>query len=344
MSETVVVTGANGEIGHGLIPELARSKNITIIALDINELDEELKPYVHEIIVADILDLAITENLLKKHSISSVFHLAAILSTGAEKNPEKAHQVNVEGTSSILASVNRVAKENKKTIKFIFPSSIAVYGMPDLETKKKNPKINEGQYTSPITMYGINKLYCELLGTYYSKYYKLLDTGSENEFLDFRCLRFPGIISALTLPTGGTSDYAPEMIHSAAQGEGYESFVRPDTVIPFMVMPDAVSALIQLNEVPRNRLKQNVYNVTSFSASAQEIADLINKVFPDSAVSYNPDKNRQKIVDSWPADIDDSKARTDWNWSPKYNIQKSFSDYLIPVIQKRYKKANNNKP
>lgn len=336
MSEAVLITGANGEIGHGLIPMLAKKK-IPIIALDINELDDALKPYVHETLVADILDDKIIENLLKEHKIDNIFHLAAILSTGGERNPEKAHEINVGGTFSLLASANKIASVNKKRIKFIFPSSIAVYGLPNLETKGEYKKITEEQFLSPITMYGINKLYCEMLGNYYSTNYQLLNDSNSN-FVDFRCIRFPGIISALTIPSGGTSDYAPEMIHSAAKGEGYESFVRPDTAIPFMVMPDAVNALIQLNEVGREKLNSNVYNVTSFSATAQQIADLVNKVFPDSAVSYNPDKNRQKIVDSWPADIDDTKARSDWGWKPEYDINNAFEKYLIPQIQEKYKK------
>lgn len=337
MTEVTLITGANGEVGHGLIPELAKSKNNLIIALDINELDDTLKPYVHEVIIADILDSSVTENLLIKHSVTAVFHLASILSTGGEKNPERAHQVNVDGTQALLSSVNQVAMKDKRTIKFVFPSSIAVYGIPDLETKKKAQKVTESQYTTPITMYGINKLYCELLGTYYSKHYKLLEPRPKAELLDFRCLRFPGIISALTLPTGGTSDYAPEMIHSAAKGEGYESFVRADTAIPFMVMPDAIKAITQLANASKEKLTQEVYNVSAFSTTAEEIAKLVNNVFPDSSISYIPDPNRQKIVDSWPADIDDSKARNDWGWKPDHDINSAFKDYLIPEISNKYK-------
>jgi len=186
-------------------------------------------------------------------------------------------------------------------------------------------------------MYGVNKLYCELLGVYYSKYYKLLEPRPEGVLLDFRCLRFPGIISALTLPTGGTSDYAPEMIHSAAKGQGYESFVRPDTAIPFMVMPDAIKALVGLTNAPKEKLTQEVYNVSAFSATAEDIAKLVNNVFPDSSISYKPDLNRQKIVDSWPTDIDDSKARSDWSWKPDYDINSAFKNYLIPEIRNKYK-------
>ncbi len=335
--EKVLVTGANGEVGHGIIPILSKDKNLEVIALDIKEIDKTLKPFVQEMIVADILDGTVIENLLNDHKITTVFHLAAILSTGAEKDPERAHSVNVDGTANLLAAINKAGRNEKRVIKFIFPSTIAVYGLPSIEAKNKAGSIKEGDFLHPITMYGINKLYCEMLGIYYSTHYSLLTTNIERN-IDFRCVRFPGIISALTIPTGGTSDYAPEMIHSAAKGEGYESFVRPDATIPFMVMPDAAKVLIQLTEVPKEKLTQKIYNVSGFVAKAEEIAQLVNKVFPDSSISYNPDVNRQRIVDSWPANIDDSKARSDWGWKPDYDIQKAFNEYLIPEIRNKYTK------
>ncbi|OGM21622.1 epimerase [Candidatus Woesebacteria bacterium RIFCSPHIGHO2_01_FULL_38_9] len=340
--EPILITGANGEVGHGLIPKLSELGNYDIVSLDIRELDEELKPHIHETIVADILDSTVVKNLLKEHAITTIFHLAAILSTGGEKDPFRAHQVNVNGTTSLLESSYQVALSEKRTIKFIFPSTIAVYGIPDLETKKKVGTVKEDGFNAPITMYGINKLYCERVGTYYSKFYKILETRPEVLPIDFRCVRFPGIISAMTVPSGGTSDYAPEMIHSAARGEGYESFVRSDTVIPFMVMPDAVKALLTLTNAPKEKLTQGIYNVSGFSATAEQIAGLVNQVFPDSSISYNPDQNRQKIVDSWPAAVDDSAAKRDWGWKPDYDILKAFNEYLIPEIQDRYKNNQIN--
>lgn len=333
--DTVLVTGANGEVGHGLIPALSKTKEFNVIALDINELDDALKPFVHEVVVANVLDKKIIVNLLKDHKITTVFHLAAILSTGGEKNPELAHSVNVGGAQTLLDAVNVYSQNNKSTIKFIFPSTVAVYGLPNLETKKKIGMVAENEFLSPITMYGINKLYCEMLGIYYSTHYSQLTT--HNHYIDFRCVRFPGIISALTIPTGGTSDYAPEMIHSAAKGEGYESFVRADTQIPFMVMPDAVNALIQLTESPKEKLKKQVYNVSSFSVTAKEIAKMVSSVFSKSSISYKPDQNRQKIVDSWPSNMDDSPARKDWGWKPDYDIEKAFKKYLIPEISQKYR-------
>lgn len=333
--ESVLITGANGEVGHGLIPAISKSKNHEVIALDIREIDTSLQPLVHESIVADITDAEILKTLMKDHKISTVFHLAAILSTGAEKDPERAIAVNAGGTEKLLEAASKIAREEKRVIKFIFPSTIAVYGVPSLDSKKASPTVKEHEYLDPITIYGVTKLYCENLGKYYSDNYQLL-THDGQKYLDFRCVRFPGIISALTIPTGGTSDYAPEMIHSAAQGKGYESFVRPDTKISFMVMPDAVKALLQLNESPTEKLKKRVYNVQSFSITAEQIAQLVNKVFPDSSISYNPDPNRQRIVDSWPEATDDSDARVDWGWQPDFDLEKAFNEYLIPEIKSKY--------
>jgi len=334
--ENILITGANGEVGHGLIPKLSKLGWGKAIALDQNVLDEALKPFIAEFIQGSILQESHIASVLTKHKVSTIFHLAAILSTGAEKHPQIAQEINAQGTALALEAANAVAQKEKRIIKFIFPSTIAVYGIPDLETKEKVGKIKEELLNNPITMYGINKLYGEMLGKYYSNNYKLLD-GKGNSHIDFRCVRFPGIISALTLPTGGTSDYAPEMIHSVAKGQGYESYVRPDTKIPFMVMPDAIAALIQLTEAARDTLTRNVYNVSGFSLTAKEIEELLIKVFTNASVKYVPDPNRQKIVDSWPQDLNDSYARKDWGWKPEFDIERAFSDYLIPEITNLYK-------
>ena len=334
--ETVLITGANGEIGHGLIPAISKSGKYKVIALDVHEIDKTLQKFINESVIADINDSQILENLFTDHKISTIFHLAAILSTGAEKDPEKAILINSGGTQKILEVTNQIARNEKRIIKLVFPSTIAVYGLPSLEIKAKAGIVKEDQYLDPLTIYGITKLYCENLGKYYSTNYQLLNDSQSN--IDFRCVRFPGIISALTIPTGGTSDYAPEMIHSAVQGQGYESFVRPDTKIPFMVMPDAIKALTQLTEASKEKLKRQIYNVQSFSISAGVIANLVNQVFPDSSISYNPDPKRQKIVDSWPETTDDSSARSDWDWQPDYDLQRSFNEYLIPEISNKYNK------
>lgn len=331
--KTILITGANGEVGHGLINKLSEYKN-KIIALDLNPLDDKLENKIEEFIKADILNNERIKKLFKKYNFDTIFHLAAILSTSSEKDPVKAHHVNTDGAINILYHAERFARENKKTVKFIFPSSIAIYGLPNLETKKRAGKIKEEEFNLPATMYGCNKLYIETLGNYYSRYYEK-DKKSDKQYLDFRALRFPGIISAETLPTGGTSDFGPEMLHRAAQNRDYECFVRADSKIPFMVMPDAIKALIQLTKAPKKAISRHVYNVGSFAPTASDIAKYalrINKI----KITYKPHQKRQAIVDSWPEDVDDTKARTDWGWKPEFDEERSFNEYLIPAVRARY--------
>jgi len=333
--EVILITGANGEIGHGLIHHLADQKK-AIVALDLNPLDDVLQPLVRHWQVGDILNFALLEKLFEEYHFSVVFHLASILSSKAEQNPERAHKVNVEGTLNLLRLAEAQSRRDCLPVKFIYPSSIAVYCLPNLETKQAAGKVREDQFTTPATMYGINKLYCEHLGRYYSKHYKqLANNANPDELLDFRCL-LPGFDQLRDVPTGGTSDYGPEMLHAAAKGVSYDCFVRPDTRLPFMVMPDAVKSLISLKEAPRQALTQTVYNVTSFNPSAQELYELTVVAFPKADIRFVPDCHRQCIVDSWPADIDDSAAQRDWGWQPDYNFDRAFSEYLIPVIRARY--------
>jgi nucleoside-diphosphate-sugar epimerase len=145
------------------------------------------------------------------------------------------------------------------------------------------------------------------------------------------------LISAATVPSGGTSDYAPEMIHAAAKGEPYSCFVRPDTRIPFMTMPDAVDAMLRLARADRPRLSRSVYNIAAFNPSAGEIAELVQDGFPGAEIRFDPDLKRQAIVDTWPADVDDGAARADWGLAPIHNLENAFSDYLIPRISERYR-------
>jgi nucleoside-diphosphate-sugar epimerase len=209
--------------------------------------------------------------------------------------------------------------------------------MPDLPTKEKAGKVREDDWCEPRTMYGINKLYCERLGRYYELYYRQLDASKYEAGIDFRCLRFPGLISAVTVPTGGTSDYAPEILHAAAAGRPYNCFVRPDTRIPFMAMPDAIEALLKLESAQRSALTRKAYNIGSFAPSAQEVLALVQEAFPQASVQFDPDLKRQQIVDSWPVDVDDSAARRDWGFAPAFDLGKAFRDYLVPAVSKRYR-------
>jgi nucleoside-diphosphate-sugar epimerase len=211
--------------------------------------------------------------------------------------------------------------------------------MPDPETKKSAGRVKEVDWDIPHTMYGCNKLYCEKLGIYYSRFYgqRHLDDNPP-VMLDFRAIRFPGLISAFTLPSGGTSDYGPEMLHHAAQGQPYACFVREDTKISFMAMPDAIKSLMVLTDAPREKLNHQVYNIAAFALTAGEFHDRAVKAFPGAKITFEPNPRRQGIVDSWPEDIDDSLARAEWGWKPDYDVDKFFDEYFLPEIRKRYKK------
>jgi nucleoside-diphosphate-sugar epimerase len=276
--------------------------------------------------------------LVAEFEIRTIYHLASILSTKAEYNPETAHRVNVEGTLNLLRLAVEQSSWQGRLVKFIYPSSIAAYGLPTLAEKEKAGKIKETEYCNPITMYGCNKLYCEHLGRYYTSHYRQLANDCNKNSVDFRCLRFPGLVSSVTVPTGGTSDYGPEMLHHAAQGIPYACFVRPDTRLPFMVMPDAVKSLLQLEAAPRENLTQLVYNVTSFSPTALDFYNHVKTAFPKAVVTFEPHQARQAIVDSWPGDVDDSAAARDWGWKPEYDENRAFDEYLIPSIKARYSK------
>ena len=333
----VLITGASGEIGHGLITDLANAGNRPIITLDVRPLEPDLAGRVQREFVGSITDAALLERILAEYEVDLVFHLAALLSTRSEFTPLTAHQVNVDGTLHLLEFAQRQGESHGRPVVFMYPSSIAAYGLPDLATKERAGRVKEYEWTTPSTMYGCNKLYCEQLGRYYARHYKQLAAESAAGRVDFRCVRFPGLISAITVPSGGTSDFAPEMIHAAAQGKPYPCFVRPDARIPFMAMPDGVEALLRLAAAPRERLRHTVYNLGAFNPSADEIRTIVLEAFPGAEVTFEVDTKRQGIVDSWPADVDDSAARDDWGYAPAYDLERAFAGYLIPTIRKLYR-------
>ena len=332
----VLVTGAGGEIGRGLIERLAQQPGRGIVTLDLTRLDESIVRLVDREITGSILDVGLLERVLAEYQVELVIHLAALLSTRSEFTPVTAHRVNVEGTLNLLEFAQHEAESHGRPVTFLYPSSIAVYGLPTIDIKLQAGRVKEDDWTHPTTMYGCNKLYCEHLGHYYARYYKQLAAETAAGKVDFRCVRFPGLISAVTVPSGGTSDYAPEMIHAAAKGEPYACFVRPDTRIPFMSMPDAVEALLQLAAAPRASLTRTAYNVAAFNPSASEVAQIVSRAFPGSNISWEPDPKRQEIVDSWPAEVDDTAARRDWGFAPRLDFQRAFAEYLIPTIKQRY--------
>ncbi|HXG90141.1 MAG TPA: NAD-dependent epimerase/dehydratase family protein [Vicinamibacterales bacterium] len=334
----VLITGAGGEIGHGLIEQLVASGRDSIVTLDLNPLQPALARLVRREFTGSITDAALLERVLSEFEIDTVYHLAALLSTRSEITPVTAHRVNVEGTLNLLEFAQREAESHGRPVLFLYPSSIAAYGLPDAATKDAAGAVGEDDYNTPSTMYGCNKLYCEQLGRYYARFYKQLAAEPRSGRVDFRCVRFPGLISAMTVPSGGTSDYAPEMIHAAAKDEPYACFVRPDTRIPFMAMPDGVDALLKLAAAPRERLTRTAYNLAAFNPSAEEIHAEVVRAFPQAQITWNTDAKRQGIVDSWPAAVDDSAARADWEFAPAYDFRTAFRDYLIPTIKARYRK------
>jgi nucleoside-diphosphate-sugar epimerase len=334
---TLLITGANGEIGHGLVSRLADTNGDRIIALDLHAPDKVIRERCQRVVAGDIADIALLDNLAATYDFDAVYHLAALLSTKSERQPRLANRVNVDGTLNLLEMAVAQARQQERPIKFLYPSSVAVYGLPDPEAKRRAGKVGEDAWCEPRTMYGINKLYCERLGRYYEHYYRQLDAQVLPGLLDFRSLRFPGLISAATVPTGGTSDFASEMLHAAASGKPYACFVREDTRIPFMAMPDAVQALLDLEAAPRARLTRKVYNVGSFNPSAGEVYERVRRAFPEAQVRFEPDVKRQGIVDSWPVDVDDSAARNDWGWRPAYDLDRAFDEYLIPAVTRRYR-------
>ena len=329
----VLITGASGEIGHGLVESLSAAGDRAVLTLDLRALDREIAEKVQHHYVGSILDRDLLGRILAEYEVDVVFHLAALLSTRGEFAPETAHQVNVEGTLRLLEFAQKEGESHGRPVVFVYPSSIAAYGLPDLATKAKAGRVREQDWNEPRTMYGCNKLYCEHLGRYYAGHYKQLAAETLSGRVDFRSLRFPGLISAVTVPSGGTSDYAPEMIHAAAEGAPYACFVRPDTQIPFMAMPDAIGALLKVAAAPRAALTRRVYNVAAFNPSAEELRARVEAAFPGAEVTFKPDLKRQRIVDSWPEDVDDSAARQDWGFAPRFDLRGAFDDYLLPTIR-----------
>lgn len=330
--EGILITGASGEIGHALIDLLHGRAAGQVLTLDLRPLEGEIASKVARTYVGSILDRNLLDTILSEYKVTTIIHLAALLSTRSEFTPVVAHEVNVDGTLYMLEFARSEAQSHGETVKFFYPSSIAAFGLPDVATKNAAGAVGEDDFNTPTTMYGCNKLSCEHLGRYYSYHYKQLDVAGVPGAVDFRSLRFPGLISAFTTPSGGTSDYAPEMLHAAAHGTPYDCFVRPDARIPFMAMPDAVTAILQLMDAPREKLSRQVYNLQAFNPSAGEIRDIVLKHFPQAELGFELDAKRMAIVDSWPAAVDDQAARKDWGFAPEYGIDRVFPDYLIPGI------------
>ena len=328
---SALVTGANGEMGHLLLPAL-RDRGYELIAVDLQPLAPAMAASCRTSVVGSVADPALMADLFREHAPDAVFHLAALLSSKAERDPDLAHEINVSATLGLFRLCRDLARAVGHDVRFLFPSSIAVYGLPDGCAKAAAGAVKEEEWNRPAGIYGCNKLYDEMIGSYFAV--RALKDGTPG--LDFRAIRFPGLISADTLPSGGTSDYAPEMIHAAAQGRPYACFVSAETRMPFMTMPDAVGAILRLDAAPADRLATRVYNIGAFSPSAAEIRAAVLAHFPEARIAFEPVPWRQAIVDTWPADVDDGRARRDWGHAPRHRLAEAMSDYLVPALVKRY--------
>jgi nucleoside-diphosphate-sugar epimerase len=316
----ILVTGAVGQIGSELTMALREkfgNDNVLATGRKTKPSETLLNSGPFEFI--DIAKKETVEKVVKDYDIDTIYNMAAILSAVGEKNPQLCWNVNING----LYNIFDIALEHKMTRVFV-PSSIAVFG-------PETPKENTPQETvlKPTTMYGVSKVAGELLGDYYFKIFNL----------DVRGLRYPGIISSETLPGGGTTDYAVEIFYEAIKNKKYTCFVKEDTALPMMYMPDCIKASIDLMDADISRLKHHCdFNLTAVSFSAGELADEIKKHIPEFECEYKPDF-RQDIADSWPSSIDDSAAQEEWGWKPKYNLS-AMTRNMIKILKKRYEAGN----
>lgn len=305
----ILITGALGQIGSELITFLRkRYGDENVIASDIKSMSGGTVNQDGIFEHIDCLDAQEVYSVIKKYKIDTIFHLAAILSAAGEKNPQLAWSVNINGLYNVL----EIAREHKCSI--FTPSSIAAFG-------PSTPKDNTPQETiqRPNTIYGLTKVTGELLcDYYYSKY-----------GVDTRGVRFPGIISHVALPGGGTTDYAVEIFYEALKNKKYTCFLNKDTYLDMMYMPDGIKAAVNLMEADPSRLKhRNAYNVTAENFNPEQLAREIKKYIPDFEINYNVDPMRQAIADSWPNCLDDSAAREDWGWSPDYDLEAMTKDMI----------------
>jgi len=315
----ILVTGAFGQIGTELTMALRKrygNNNVVAVGHKTNPSENLANsgPYGY----VDVTKRESVEEYVKKYDIDTIYHLAAILSAAGEKNPQLTWDVNMNGLYNIL----EIAREGKMTQVF-WPSSIAVFG-------PETPRENTPQETvlRPRTMYGVTKVAGELLCNYYVRRFGL----------DVRGVRYPGIISSEALPGGGTTDYAVAIFYEAIKHRTYTCFVREDTVLPMMYMPDCIKATVDLMEADPTRLKHHAdFNLAGMSFSAGELAAEIKRHIAEFTCEYKPDF-RQEIADSWPRSIDDSTAREEWGWKPSYNLITMTKD-MLDKLSRRYEQG-----
>lgn len=301
----ILVVGACGQVGTELVENLAdRFGPEHVIASDIRDQAE----FSVEYIKLDVLDRAAVKQVVVDNNISEVYHLAALLSATAEKNPEFGWKLNMDGLFSILD----LAKEGFLK-KIFWPSSIAVFG-------PTTPRFDTPQYTiiEPTTVYGISKFAGERWCQYYHDRYGV----------DVRSIRYPGLIGWKSLPGGGTTDYAVEIFHEALKNNSYNCFLSADTALPMMYMSDAIKATIDIMQASSDKIKiRSSYNISAMSFTPAEIAHEIKKHISDFEIQYEPDF-RQAIANNWPASINDQEARDHWDWEHEFDLDKMVVDMI----------------
>lgn len=299
MKEKILVIGPFGLVGSNLVPELQKKHGKeNVIALGHRNIPADFDGVLEH---GDIVDKNKLKEIVEKHQVTQIYHLASLMSAAGEKNPNLAWDVNMGGLKNILD----ISVEKK--IKVFWPSSIAVFG-------PTTPRQNTPQHTilEPTTMYGVTKLSGELLCQYYFLKYSL----------DVRSLRYPGLISYKAQPGDGTTEYAIWIFYGAIKEKKYNCFLKEDATLPMMYMDDAIKATLQLMDAPAEKVKiRTSYNISAISFSPKEIAEEIKKLMPGFQCKYEPDF-RQKIAESWPMSIDDSPARKDWGWQHEYDLAK----------------------
>ncbi len=311
----ILVTGATGQIGSELTVELRRKyggANVVAAGHRRTPGDTLLKSGPYEIL--DATDKSALDSIVRKHDVDTIYHLASVLSAVGEQNPQLAWEVNMGGLYNVL----EFARQRAGTQVF-WPSSIAVFGLgaPRIKTPQNTIMI-------PSTIYGVAKVAGELLCNYYFAKFGV----------DVRGLRYPGIISSETPPGGGTTDYAVAIFYEAIKKKHYTCFLREDTVMPMMYMPDCIKATLDLMEADKSSVKcRTSYSVTAISFSAKELTAEIQKHIPEFSCEYVPDF-RQKIADSWPMSLDDSEARSDWGWKPDYDLPAMTRDMIEKLTRK----------
>ena len=309
MDRRILVTGSLGQIGSELVVYLRKEYGTSnVVASDVVKKDV---PKVVDAGPFETLDVLNGDSLLevcKKHKINTIIHLAALLSAVAEEKFNLAYDINMNGLHNIL----EVSRENNFSL--FVPSSIAAFGPSTPQDKTPQDTIQR-----PTSLYGVTKVAGELLCDYYNKRFGL----------DTRGVRFPGLISYEALPGGGTTDYAVHIYYEAVKTASYECFIKEGTSMDMMYMPDALDAIHHLMEADPSRLKhRNAFNITAMSFTPEIIANEIKKHIPSFNMSYKVDPVRQGIAESWPNSLDDSAAREEWGWNPKYDLSKMTVDML----------------